>query len=787
MNYDNVTLWFAKNQTGKIVTIDEIVDTNKTDKYSCPMCGSDLIPKAIKSNQVTSHFAHVDASKCSNESMIHWWFKNKFLENGDTFIVNSDKEHQYICEEVLVEQSYTIGDKIYRPDITVTTKCGKTIYFEMEYTNKKKIQDYLDIWIELKNIVVEVDIKDLMNKNQISTFKALFYDGKCFNTKKNDTYYNTIGKYKEEKFQGEIDESLKDRMKKLDWFWNDLANYKTGKIDIENVFLVIDCVDNKDKEIVFNILKKPKCIDIFQKYVDYKHDKFIKHINNYINTYYVELKNTFCIETVKKERKNITYKDILLTNDYDKYFNVLINTLETSESIISELLKATINKIVESKLFFGYIDSFYDKFINKIIKHSNINIEKTKYYNNRSCEIKFTGFYIRKNVVLNINSEKIVYGHERVLNVYNNPKNCWEWKECIGKTTEFNDLEEYLLKDYIENDLVEIIVSLINKEYKKYISKINKETRKIEKEKQKRLNFLSLMSIQEEKVKNIFIDWLNEQPCISNIRPDMSVGNTNHNPLILFNVDKQEYAIIYRQKLYDFDLNLSICDQEKCIDNNIIPIIINNSDNQWNITDAITEYGQKTYRLYKFFEETSILMIETKYVTTEGVDIRNRECISRNLKDAFISGELIEFEETVDNTLKSLLNLSNNKKNIDRIKIIKEQQDIFEKYKKIEKMSNIKNAISDIISKNIKIITNDYIVPSNIRFKCIRNFDPLNDDYIINIFANEIRKLNHCNEIVLMVYGNNLTVNNIIEDLLYLGFNNISRLDNCTLKNKRRY
>jgi hypothetical protein len=47
----------------------------------------------------------------------------------------------------------------------------------MAFTNKKKVKDYLDIWLELKNIVVEVDIKQLMLKDSIPTFKALFYNG----------------------------------------------------------------------------------------------------------------------------------------------------------------------------------------------------------------------------------------------------------------------------------------------------------------------------------------------------------------------------------------------------------------------------------------------------------------------------------------------------------------------------------------------------------------------------------------------------------------------------------
>ena len=108
MSFDNITLWFAYNEDKSIVTIDEVNDKNNHNKYLCPMCGSDLIPKAVKSKVITSHFAHVDASKCNNETMIHWWFKHKFLESGDSFIISSDKERSYMCKDVLVEQLYTL-------------------------------------------------------------------------------------------------------------------------------------------------------------------------------------------------------------------------------------------------------------------------------------------------------------------------------------------------------------------------------------------------------------------------------------------------------------------------------------------------------------------------------------------------------------------------------------------------------------------------------------------------------------------------------------------------------
>ena len=100
MGIDNVKLWFAKNENDEIVTIDDLKDSNT---YLCPVCGSDLIPKATESKRITPHFAHVDKSKYNNESMMHFWFKHKFLESGDKFKVVTDKEIEYVCKDAKAE------------------------------------------------------------------------------------------------------------------------------------------------------------------------------------------------------------------------------------------------------------------------------------------------------------------------------------------------------------------------------------------------------------------------------------------------------------------------------------------------------------------------------------------------------------------------------------------------------------------------------------------------------------------------------------------------------------
>jgi len=369
LGFDNVTLWFARNANNDIVTINEINDDNKHGSYSCPMCGSALTPKALKSEQVTSHFAHVDASKCNGESMIHWWFKNKFIVPGDSFAIVSDRDHRYVCKEILVEQTYKVGDREYKPDVTVLTECGKTIYFEMEYSNQKKLKDYIDLWLGLRNIVVEVNLKKLMNQDTVPTFTALFYDGKCFNTKKNDLYYNTIGKYKEEKFKHNVANELKERMKKLDWFWDDVCRYNSNEIDIKEIVCLIDSFKDDDMKVVKSILKKSICTKLYMDYMQYKKfgdlhlycsdmsdDHFIKQAVRILNDRYKSIDDRYYIKLLKKYfvRENdlkqlYTYHILLsyahkrietinITNEFLKSHSTIGDVSNTISNIYSDCL-----------------------------------------------------------------------------------------------------------------------------------------------------------------------------------------------------------------------------------------------------------------------------------------------------------------------------------------------------------------------------------------------------------------------------------------------------------------
>ena len=87
---------------------------------------------------------------------------------------------------------------------------------------------------------------------------------------------------------GKIDEILKKRLKKLDWFWNDILKYKYGNINIEQVTISIDSVENQDKDIIYKILRKPKCVNVYKDYINYKTKIIYDKVIDIAKTYYGE-------------------------------------------------------------------------------------------------------------------------------------------------------------------------------------------------------------------------------------------------------------------------------------------------------------------------------------------------------------------------------------------------------------------------------------------------------------------------------------------------------------------
>ena len=397
MSFENVNLWFAKNNDGKIITINEVNEDNKHNKYYCPLCNSEVVARQGEINSWC--FAHIDKSKCDGESMIHWWFKNKFLIKGDKFIIKSDVEKEYICKKVLVEQSYIVNNKEYKPDITIITETGEIVYFEMKNTNKKKVEEYLDIWMELNNVVVEVDIKTLINSeiNKFIIFKALYYKSKCFNIEKNNTYYNTIGKYKEKLHENGEYEQRKKEVEKLDWLWRDVIRYKQSEVDIEYMINLIDSIENeKDREIVKEILCKPRCNDLYYNYKKYKttdiYNEIVVLAKQYLNESYNKYIRCDGYESISILDVSDNCYFIYYIDRYDKkeildsFKKHILEILNYEDKKEKERQWNKIKKNIENDLLQCEEISTYIREFNETHDKYNINFNVGRYMFNDNCE-----------------------------------------------------------------------------------------------------------------------------------------------------------------------------------------------------------------------------------------------------------------------------------------------------------------------------------------------------------------------------------------------------------------
>lgn len=284
-NLNGVSLWFAKMETGELITIDKIRNTYK-GKYFCPLCGSEVIPKALISECVTPHFAHIDKEKCSGEGVLHWWVKNELIKENDVIEIITDKNNQVLCKNIYFEKTYQTPTGIYKPDITVETYSNELIFIEVNFSNKKKIDEYLPKWSYLENTVIEFSVKNIYdeedNKIKITnTFKALYYKGKVFSIDKDSNEYK---KY----FNGIKSKINIDDLKSVEWFIDDIYKYNIGITDdFESLVDSFNEIskDSSKNDILEDLYRTSKCQKIIKNIVNYK-DNYILDIKNHLNKKY---------------------------------------------------------------------------------------------------------------------------------------------------------------------------------------------------------------------------------------------------------------------------------------------------------------------------------------------------------------------------------------------------------------------------------------------------------------------------------------------------------------------
>ncbi|WP_152425461.1 hypothetical protein [Bacillus subtilis] len=274
--------------------------------------------------------------------MLNQWFTGGlkiFIEPGDKFYIKTDDVIEYVCKEIKIEPVYKLSNGKYNPDISIKTECNQEIIIEMQYSNKKNVEDYIDYWLELNKTIVEVDIKRLKHNDEVYTLAPLFHDGKCRYTKKNDLYHKTIGQYKEEIFKTVNLNEYKMRIEKLDWFWQDVFRYKKDEISIEEMVLLIDSFDEQDKEIIESILDKKSCNGLRTDYLQFKNEQRIK---DEIHKFKV---------TFNKDNNDFSMKYKTLENSHIEFTVSSVEKLDSDIETIKDSIKIssfTAGKSVES-------------------------------------------------------------------------------------------------------------------------------------------------------------------------------------------------------------------------------------------------------------------------------------------------------------------------------------------------------------------------------------------------------------------------------------------------------
>lgn len=337
---NNVSLWFAKDQEGTIITIDKINEEYK-GKYYCPLCGSEVIPKAINSKQVSPHFAHLNREACSGESVVHWWVKNELIKIDDVIEITTDKTKQIMCKKVEFEKSYETPYGKYIPDISIETYDGEVIFIEVNFTNKKKIDEIYSKWKSLEKTVIEFNVKSVYDEasNKISitnSYKAIYYNGKEFEIDKESKDYKAF-KRSVTKFNGKREEEL---ISDIDWFFDDVYKYYKKELEIEKILYGFEYILNKNeyKDIIIRMYKN-KCSNVIKDIINYK-DISINRCFQFIKDKY-GIKSSFTTSSDEKRIKDKIFKDYyisvlkqdicnctFLSYDEDKYETVFIDSFD---------------------------------------------------------------------------------------------------------------------------------------------------------------------------------------------------------------------------------------------------------------------------------------------------------------------------------------------------------------------------------------------------------------------------------------------------------------------------
>ncbi len=406
-NLDLPQLIVALDSPNEDANYIHIRDAKENTDYYCPCCKGLIKPRAYKKDEkykMQPHFYHISGG-CTEETYIHYICKNFLFETGSKFIVNMI---EYEAAKVFIEKEYTTKFGVYIPDITVITTSNKIFYFEIKNTSKKTT-DYIPKWDELGNDVVEVDIKQFVNKKferDTIVFKLIYSDGNCYIRKYVHRNYEEIERRKLEwKRQDKI--NYKIQWERLDWFWEELQEYSLSKNSEGKVIKKFSLLDFKDMEFGIKAIKNHKFFILLNKCIKINNLEFEKQIE------YLGIKiehNSVMIHDITFPKENHYGVEYFPTAIYRKKMEVcdyscLCNILNMQKEAIQEkkiYIEEKINELNEKLVEFGlsgivykdtswkYYDQKYNYFIERLeyVENHREFYKYKKEYENRLSEFK---------------------------------------------------------------------------------------------------------------------------------------------------------------------------------------------------------------------------------------------------------------------------------------------------------------------------------------------------------------------------------------------------------------
>jgi len=340
-----------------------ITEATPDTTYYCPCCRGKVLPRAIANNKkykMQAHFYH-DNGGCREEEYVHFICKNWLFEPDFVFCVS---DACYTTKNIEVENSYTTTFGLYCPDITIETQEGKIFFVEIKNKSKKDVK-YIPKWDELGVDVVEIDIRDVINKKvteKIPTFSVIYSGGVCHIK----SYVSKRKEYLKEQDKA----NYKQRWRSLDLFWEILCSYKLGEISKEHVLLHYKKLVYDDQLWVAQyVIKKMSCQDLYPELKEELNKSFYEMLNNLTTEYKRDIPTLEITYShispqihIVHCRYKIKYKDFTCFDEQDVRLKCPTGILNlTSKSMIEDGLKELIESYQRSQDKFYELDSLCEK------------------------------------------------------------------------------------------------------------------------------------------------------------------------------------------------------------------------------------------------------------------------------------------------------------------------------------------------------------------------------------------------------------------------------------------